>query len=100
MMRRAIAVALLTSATAVLAEAPPPPPPLQIHRTTGAIRVDGDLSDPGWQGAGKIDQFYETSPGDNTPPKVKTIAYVTYDDKYFYIGIRCEDPHPEQIRAP
>ncbi len=100
MMRAAFAVALLTFATVLLADAPPAPPPLNLHRTTGAIRIDGDLSDPGWEGAAKIDQFYETSPGDNTPPKVKTIAYITYDEKYFYVGIRCEDPHPEQIRAP
>jgi hypothetical protein len=99
MMKKALAIALFTS-SAAFAEAPPPPPPLQIHRVEGAIRIDGDLSDPGWQTAAKIDQFYETSPGDNIPAKVKTIAYFAYDEKYFYVGIRCEDPHPEQIRAP
>ena len=38
--------------------------------------------------------------GDNTPAKVKTIAWLTYDDRYFYIGVRCEDPNPQKIRAP
>lgn len=103
MMRTALAALLLTSAVSSLAQTPPPPPPpqpIKIHRAEGAIRIDGDLSDPGWKNAAVIDHFYETSPGNNTPPKVKTIAYLTYDEKYFYIGVRCEDPHPEQIRAP
>jgi hypothetical protein len=71
-----------------------------IHRATGPIQIDGDLSDPGWQGAAAIDRFWETSPGDDTEPKVKTVAWVTYDDKYFYIAVHCEDPEPGKIRAP
>ena len=94
------ALVLLLFSTTVMAADPPEPPPVTIHRAEGAIHVDGDLSDPGWQNAAKIDQFYETSPGDNTPPKVKTIAYITYDDRAFYIGVRAEDPHPDRIRAP
>jgi hypothetical protein len=75
-------------------------PPMSVHRTSGGITVDGKLDDAGWKDAAVIDQFYETSPGDNTPPKVKTIARVTYDEHYFYIGVRCEDPEPAKIRAP
>jgi len=79
---------------------PPDPPPIEIHRLQGSITLDGKLDDSGWQTAAKIGQWYETQPGDNVPPKVKTDAWITYDDHYFYIGIRCEDPHPNQIRAP
>jgi hypothetical protein len=74
--------------------------PIQIHRTSERITVDGDLSDPGWKGAAVVDRFYETSPGDNVEPQVKTTAYVTYDDKFFYIGVKCDDPEPGKIRAP
>ena len=97
-----LVTALITGLLAVsaLADTPPPTPPTTVHRLNGQITVDGDLSDSGWKDAAKIDQFYETSPGDNIPAKVKTIAYITYDDHYFYIGVRCEDPHPEKIRAP
>lgn len=98
-MRSAVFV-FLFAATAVRAELPPPPAPIEIHRTTAPIVVDGDLSDAGWRDAAKIDQFYETSPADNTPPKAKTTAWLAYDDKYFYIGIRCDDPDPSKIRAP
>ncbi|HEY3172048.1 MAG TPA: hypothetical protein VGK86_05650, partial [Thermoanaerobaculia bacterium] len=75
-------------------------PPIEVHRATGAIRIDGDLSDAGWKDAAVIDRFWETQPGDNTPPKVATFAYIAYDEKYLYIGIDCRDPEPSKIRAP
>jgi hypothetical protein len=82
------------------AAAPPIPPSLPVPRLTGEITLDGDLSEPAWQSAAVVDQFFETSPADNTEPPVKTVAYLTYDDRYFYIGIHAYDPHPEAIRAP
>ena len=107
---RRIAFAILVTAVAAAAfaqappapppAAPPLPPPIHIHRAEGAITVDGNLDDPGWKNAAVIDRFYETSPGNNNGPKVKTIVHLTYDDRYFYIGIRCEDPEPQKIRAP
>ncbi|HSP13684.1 MAG TPA: DUF5916 domain-containing protein [Thermoanaerobaculia bacterium] len=98
---RALIVLLLTSIPLFAEEAPPPPPsPITITRTNGAISIDGDLSDPGWVGAATIDRFYETSPANNIPAKVKTIVHLTYDDRYFYIGVRAEDPDPAKIRAP
>lgn len=75
------------------------PAGIAIARTAGSITIDGDLSDPGWAGAAEIRDFYELAPGDNTPSRVKTTAYLTYDDRFFYIAIRCDDPHPENIRA-
>ena len=70
-----------------------------IRRAAGPIRIDGNLDDPGWRGAGQISEFFEVSPGDNPPPKVKTTAWVTYDDRFFYVAVRCDDPHPEAIRT-
>jgi len=37
---------------------------------------------------------------DNVPAKIRTVAYLTYDDHAFYAAFECDDPHPEQIRAP
>jgi hypothetical protein len=71
-----------------------------LPRATGAITLDGSLDDAAWQGAAVIDTFFETVFGDNRPPIVKTAAYVMYDDLYFYVGLRCDDPAPKQIRAP
>src|SRR5439155_1724366 len=77
-----------------------PAPPIEIHRAAGPISIDGDLSDEGWKGAARVDTWYETNPGDNTPPKVKNVGYLTYDDKFFYAGFEFQDPQPAKIRAP
>ncbi len=74
-------------------------PRLPVSRATGAIVVDGDLGDPGWKGAAEIREFFEISPGDNTPPKVRTTAWLAYDDRFFYVAIKCDDPRPGDIRA-
>jgi len=95
-----VAWVVLFAAVVARADAPPPPAPLAVHHSTAPIVVDGDLADAGWRDAAKIDRFYETNPADNTPPKVKTTAWLTYDDKYFYIGVRCDDPDASKIRAP
>jgi hypothetical protein len=78
----------------------PRPEPVNIRRAAGAIAIDGALDDAGWQGAAVMDRFYETSPGDNAEPKVKTVAWVTYDQRYLYIALQCFDPDPRKIRAP
>ena len=98
-MRFAAALTGLLAASAIAA-APPDLPPIAVHRTADPIRVDGDLSDPGWKDAAVIDQFWETQPGDNIPPKVTTRAFIAYDAKYLYIGIDARDPDPSKIRAP
>src|SRR5258706_344230 len=106
-MRLWVAVAIASIAVSLFGQTPPPAapvvpttPPINIHRASAPIVVDGDLSDSGWQDAAKVDAFVEGSPGNNIPAKVKTVAYFTFDDRYFYIGIRAEDPEPKKIRAP
>jgi hypothetical protein len=90
----------LLALAASVARAEEAPPDLRIARASGPIVVDGDLSDPGWKGATKVDTFYETNPGDNTPPRVKNVAYLAYDDKFLYAGFEFSDPDPSKIRAP
>ncbi len=98
--RPALAVLLLVVCPLASGAEPDLPPPLAVPRVTGPVTVDGDLGDPAWQGAAVIDTFWETNPGNNVPPKVKTTAWVTYDDRYFYIAVKCDDPEPRKIRAP
>ncbi len=71
-----------------------------ISRASSPIAVDGDLGDGGWAGATRVETFYETNPGDNVPPKVRTVARLAYDEKFLYVGFECDDPEPGQIRAP
>ena len=76
------------------------PQTIHVTRATGPIVMDGDLSDAGWKGATKVDTWYETNPGDNVPPKVRSVGYLTYDDRFFYAGFEFFDPEPSKIRAP
>src|SRR5215210_5216604 len=71
-----------------------------ISRAAGPIEVDGSLDDPGWSGATRVETFYETNPGDNVEPKVKTVAWLAYDDRYLYAAFEFSAPAPEKIRAP
>src|SRR5687767_4925712 len=96
----ALSVAAAAQTPPAPAPAPSAPPPMNVPRTNEAITLDGALGDPAWQTAAVIDQFYETSPSDNIPAKIKTTAYITYDSRYFYIGIKADDPEPAKIRAP
>ena len=75
-------------------------PPIQVHRTTGPIAIDGDLSDPGWKTATRIDQWWETNPGENAEPKAKSVGYLAYDDHFFYAGFEFDDPLPSKIQGP
>ena len=93
-------VAALGPAAARALEPPSTGPEIRIRRAAGPITIDGDLSDPGWQGATKIETWYETNPGDNVPPKVRNVGYLAYDDRFFYAAFEFFDPDPSRIRAP
>ena len=71
-----------------------------ITRAKGPIVIDGTLSDEGWRDALRIERWYEINPGDNIEPPVKSVGYLTYDDKFFYAGFEFDDPHPNAIVAP
>jgi hypothetical protein len=95
-----LAGTLLLAAAALPAANPEQGVPISITRATGPIAIDGNLSDPGWQGATKVTTWYETNPGDSVEPKVKNVGYLTYDDKFLYAGFEFADPNPRGIRAP
>ena len=73
---------------------------ISITRAAGAITVDGDLSDEGWRGATRVEKWYEVNPGDNVEPPVTTVAYLSYDNRFFYLAFELQDPDPSAIRAP
>jgi len=75
-------------------------PEIRVARAAAPIAVDGDLSDAGWAGAATVETFYETNPGDNLPPKVRTVGRLAYDDRFLYAALECDDPEPGRIRAP
>ena len=73
---------------------------IHIERAKGVIVVDGNLDDGGWQGVVPDTTWYETNVTDNTPPPVKTVGYLAYDDHYLYAAFRLDDPNPSGVRGP
>src|SRR5712691_2981474 len=96
MRRLFCAVALLGIVVSAYAEGPT----IQIARAAGSIKIDGDLTDAGWKGATRVDQWWETNPGDNLEPKAKSVGWLTYDERFFYAAFEFTDPEPQKIRAP
>lgn len=96
-MRRMLFAALLFGSSLSLLAAGPT---IQITRAPAVIKVDGDLSDAGWQGAVRVDKWWETNPGDNVEPKAPSVGYLTYDDRFLYAAFEFTDPDPKGIRAP
>ncbi len=104
--RRVCSVLLAALAGAVPALAQPAPPAalaatrFRLTRASGPIKIDGDLSDEAWRTATRVEKWYEVQPGDNNEPPVKSVGYLTYDDRAFYVAFEFDDPDPHAIRAP
>jgi hypothetical protein len=73
---------------------------LKIARLTEPVTIDGNISEEAWRRAERVERWYETNPGDNVEPKVKSVAYLAYDDRFLYAAFEFEDPNPSTIRAP
>ena len=52
------------------------------------FNMDGIISDEEIKGAKVLEILYEETPSFNTVPSKKTIGYLTYSDKFLYVGIR------------
>ena len=73
-------------------------PSLEVKKITSPIKIDGDLTDPGWSQAARTEQFIENDPGDQIKPDVKSAVMIGYDDANLYIAFIAWD-NPAQIRA-
>src|SRR3954454_14554718 len=73
---------------------------LHISRATGPIKIDGNLSDEGWQNVAPLTTWYEVNPGDNTPPTMRNVGRIAYDERFLYAAFEFDDPDPGAIRAP
>src|SRR3954465_13996635 len=96
----AVLLFVFTQAHALLAQSAMSGETLRISRTAGTIKIDGNLSDEGWRGVTPVTTWYEANPGDNTPPKVRNVGRIAYDDRFLYAAFDFDDPNPRAIRAP
>jgi hypothetical protein len=77
----------------------PVKPELSAVKIEKPVNLSGKLDDPMWLQAMPVELKFEVSPGENVAAKLKTIAMVLYDENYLYIGFRCYDSLPGNIRA-
>lgn len=64
-----------------------------------APNIDGDVSDPVWQKAPALDEFYQLEPHEGSPADERTVVHVLYDDKNIYIAFMAFDDEPQKITA-
>ena len=72
--------------------------PLRIPRLDKPPVIDGKLDEDVWKQAVVLKDFYQTNPGDNTPPSMPTEVFMGYDSRFFYIGVHAFDD-PSKVRA-
>src|SRR5688572_20433642 len=71
----------------------------QIAPLDKPIVVDGVIDAAEWANAKPVELPFETFPGDNIAARVKTEAFLGFDEKNLYVGFRAFDPNPAAIRA-
>jgi hypothetical protein len=64
-----------------------------------APNIDGDLSDPVWQRAEAITEFYQIDPDAGQPPSEPTDVRFLYDSDNLYVYVYSYDSQPERIRG-
>jgi len=72
---------------------------LQAVKAGRAVRVDGRLDEAEWKDGARVGGFVQFEPHRGEPAREKTEAYVLYDDRYLYVGFRCNDSEPSRITA-
>ena len=55
---------------------------------SNGIDLDGVLKKDEWNQSTEFDLEYELMPSRNTPAALRTTAYMKFDKKYLYIGIK------------
>ncbi|NNF66511.1 MAG: carbohydrate binding family 9 domain-containing protein [Gammaproteobacteria bacterium] len=65
----------------------------------GDIRIDGDTNDAAWRQGLTMELDFETRPGENTRPPVRTEVLLGENGSSLLVAFRAEDPDPKKIRA-
>ena len=96
----ALAIAGLAGAATGLAQAGPAPgtrPTVAAKRATGAIAVDGRLTEPDWASATSAAGFTQRDPAEGQPATEATEIRFLFDDKFLYVGARMHDRDAARI---
>ncbi|MFQ5608761.1 MAG: DUF5916 domain-containing protein, partial [Woeseiaceae bacterium] len=67
--------------------------------TSGEVTIDGVMDEAAWDDAVAIAMDIETRPGENTPARVETTAYLVENGESVFVAFDARDPDPSRIRA-
>lgn len=87
--------ALLVSCTA---QEKSVPGKFTVKPLSGKITIDGKLSEKAWSKGAAVEKFHLYGA---VPPNFKgvgTKAVFTYDDRFIYVGVRCEEPAMDKLK--
>ena len=70
---------------------------ISIKKIKTTIKIDGEMTESVWQDLEPITNFKEFEPKENAEPDVMTKAYLFYDEKNLYVGIKAYD-NPKEVR--
>ncbi|HEV7554183.1 MAG TPA: DUF5916 domain-containing protein, partial [Kofleriaceae bacterium] len=95
---RVACLGVVVATSSAIAE--PVPPSVRTHavRRTGDLTIDGHLDEPAWQTAKRETGFIQHQPKDGAKATQDTSFAALYDDEAIYVGVWCDDSHPELIR--
>jgi hypothetical protein len=95
----ALGSALLALQTAAVSETRrnPGPPTLRAAPARETVLLDGRLDEPSWALAPAIDHLTMVEPVEGGVPAYPTSVKVLADSRALYVGIRCEDAHPDGL---
>jgi hypothetical protein len=75
-----------------------PPPTLHIPHVSRTPKLEDFLNNTPREAEAVISEFRQRDPGDGVPASEPTTAYLSYDDKNFYVVFVCQDA-PGKVRG-
>jgi hypothetical protein len=68
-----------------------------VRKASGAIKIDGELTEESWIRSEKGKDFFVSKPIDSIPATNPTFFYITFDEDYLYIAFECMDDGKDPI---
>jgi cellulose/xylan binding protein with CBM9 domain len=63
------------------------------YRTTGPMKIDGQLDEASWLAVSWTQDFVDIEGHTKPKPRFRTRAKMLWDDEYFYVAAELEEPH-------
>ncbi|MHC4873218.1 MAG: sugar-binding protein [Planctomycetota bacterium] len=97
MKKTTLFISLILFVVTLSAQADNDVPQLKAVKTAAAPVLDGELKEDIWKNAAVATSFRASKTGKVL--KVQTTVYFLYDNNNIYLGVKCQEPEPDKIKA-